>query len=405
MRSGNPSKSHDLAGLTSLRGIAAIMIVMFHFAAFGGETPLIDQTAFFDKAYLWVDMFFMLSGFVIAHVYGEAFERHVDLPSYGRFMWIRFARIYPLYGFALLSYVAITLARYAVRGPVVFDDEHTLAALIETAALVQAWGFFNLYAWNPPAWSISAEVVAYLAFPFLCIVVLRSRLARSAVGIVAVGVLCLLSARERALQVPAGLSVALCLSEFIIGMVLYRSREALYRWRVPVDLLLTLTVLLLALALHFGAPDLVVVALFAPLIWLLPASSGIALRIVNARPLVFLGEISYSVYLMHDLVLFIFVRLTGGFEKLIQEAAGVVVVIGVAALTHRYVERPARVWLRSCWQSRPATITPLVASRGQALAADATPIARSPISDLRRWPGAENGPPRSSEATPSGKSC
>ena len=361
MRSEIAPKAHDLAGLTSLRGIGALMIVIFHFGAFGGDVPLIDRSAFFDKGYLWVDMFFMLSGFVIAHVYGATFQRKVEAPSYWRFMWIRFARIYPLYAFTLLCFVAFALLRYAFRGKPVVDHEHTIAALFVTAALIQAWGFFDLYAWNPPAWSISAEVVAYFVFPFLAVVAFRSRFAWSTVLVLAVVVLGILGTGPHGLQVPAGSSVALCLSQFIIGMALYRVRDAATRRTVSADLLLVPTALVLVLALHVGAPDLAVVALFAALIYLLPAARGFARRLSNARPLVFLGDISYSVYLMHDLVLTIYARLVGDLERPLHQTLGVLTVIAAAALTWRYVEWPAREWLRSRWPGKPAPIPAMAA--------------------------------------------
>jgi peptidoglycan/LPS O-acetylase OafA/YrhL len=363
VRTNIAPKPHDLGGLTSLRGIGALMIVLFHFGAFGGDVPLIERSAFFDKGYLWVDMFFMLSGFVIAHVYGATFDGQVDSASYWRFMWIRFARIYPLYAFTLLGFVALALVRHALRGKDVFDQEHTIAALFVTAALIQAWGVFDIYGWNPPAWSISAEVVAYFVFPFLAVVAVRSRLAWSAVLVLAIVVLGILGAGPHGLQVPAGLNVALCLSQFIIGMALYRARDAVARSAVPVDVLLVLTALLLVLALHFGAADLIVVALFAPLIYLMPAARGFARRLSNARPLVFLGDISYSVYLMHDLVLVACTRLVGDLQSPLHQTLGVLTVIAAATLTWRYVEWPARDWLRARWPGKPATVAAMAMPR------------------------------------------
>ncbi len=94
--------------LTPLRGMAALMVVLFHarlllfpqwMESIAGHTQLIEN------GYLWVDLFFILSGLVLAHVYGEAFARTPRTISYGRFLWLRLTRVYPLYLVTLLLLV------------------------------------------------------------------------------------------------------------------------------------------------------------------------------------------------------------------------------------------------------------------------------------------------------------
>ena len=90
--------NQSLPLLTPLRGIAALMVVLFHarlllfpqwMESIAGHTQLIEN------GYLWVDLFFILSGLVLAHVYGEAFARSPRTISYGRFLWLRLTRVYP----------------------------------------------------------------------------------------------------------------------------------------------------------------------------------------------------------------------------------------------------------------------------------------------------------------------
>ena len=97
----DPVMNQSLPLLTPLRGIAALMVVLFHarlllfpqwMESIAGHTQLIEN------GYLWVDLFFILSGLVLAHVYGEAFARSPCTISYGRFLWLRLTRVYPLSG-------------------------------------------------------------------------------------------------------------------------------------------------------------------------------------------------------------------------------------------------------------------------------------------------------------------
>ncbi len=97
--------NQSLPLLTPLRGIAALIVVLFHarlllfpqwMESIAGHTQLIEN------GYLWVDLFFILSGLVLAHVYGEAFARTPRTIGYGRFLWLRLTRVYPLYLVTLL---------------------------------------------------------------------------------------------------------------------------------------------------------------------------------------------------------------------------------------------------------------------------------------------------------------
>ncbi len=100
--------NQSLPLLTPLRGIAALMVVLFHarlllfpqwMESIAGHTQLIEN------GYLWVDLFFILSGLVLAHVYGETFARTPRTIGYGRFLWLRLTRVYPLYLVTLLLLV------------------------------------------------------------------------------------------------------------------------------------------------------------------------------------------------------------------------------------------------------------------------------------------------------------
>ena len=83
--------------LTPLRGIAAVLVVLFHSQIF--FYPLAGSWAgsFLARGWLWVDFFFVLSGFILCHVYGEAFRDGIRRPVYLAYLRARFARVYPLH--------------------------------------------------------------------------------------------------------------------------------------------------------------------------------------------------------------------------------------------------------------------------------------------------------------------
>ena len=95
-----------ISSLTPLRGIAALLVVLFHYQAFSimhGFPGLLDQlnSQFITKGYLWVDFFFILSGFVISHVYGEKLKNRSS-SIVKNYLWARFSRLYPLHVFVML---------------------------------------------------------------------------------------------------------------------------------------------------------------------------------------------------------------------------------------------------------------------------------------------------------------
>src|ERR1700739_3484083 len=108
--SGSPEQ---LASLTPLRGIAAVWVVIFHFCWYFPAVHPERYTGAVYKGYLAVDMFFVLSGFVITHVYKEGFARRVTGRRYREFLKARVARIYPLHITVLLLFVAIATAERA----------------------------------------------------------------------------------------------------------------------------------------------------------------------------------------------------------------------------------------------------------------------------------------------------
>lgn len=147
--------------------MAALLVVTLHVQQ-NFLTEIGTYLPFVLRGYLGVDFFFLLSGFIITHVYLDSLRRP-DPKAILIFLWHRLIRLYPIHVSMLAilipaSYVA--LAHGAVANN---PNAWRLTDLPWYFALMHAWGFVDSAGWNPPSWSISAEWFAYLLFPLLAI--------------------------------------------------------------------------------------------------------------------------------------------------------------------------------------------------------------------------------------------
>ena len=343
----------EIRSLTGLRGIAACWVVLFHMGPDGGLGALLGTLG--RHGYLAVDLFFVLSGFVMALSYRALFARGLTGRGYATFLLRRVARVWPLYVVATLGYAAVLAAGFGSNRLSAGTVAHLLPVNL---AMLQAWGFGESI--DHPAWSISTEFAAYLLFPVFAWMTLFGRPA-VAVGasVAAFLALCTLPtlAGHGGLSGPLDLSAAgtvwpllRCLLEFPLGMAAYRLATGLQ----PSSVLLRpvaawgLAALLLLL-LCVVDTDLAVVGL-APLflVQLALCRNGVT-RVLGSAPVLFLGRVSYAVYLLHWTLLPT-VRFGRVLEPALSHTAAVVamqllafaVLIPAAAVAFHLVEMPGR---------------------------------------------------------------
>ncbi|MFQ1732858.1 acyltransferase family protein [Aeromonas veronii] len=381
--------NQSLPLLTPLRGIAALMVVLFHarlllfpqwMESIAGHTQLIEN------GYLWVDLFFILSGVVLAHVYGEAFTRTPRTVSYGRFLWLRLTRVYPLYLVTLLLLVGWELykAQHGVgfyAGPLFkmwewegmppFGSPFTPAEALPSAFLLLQVVTDHGLTWNFAAWSLSVEWISYLLIP---LAVTRSRWSHLA-PLLALTVLAFIVHSRGTLDVTSGaLAVGRGVSEFVLGLwLLPRVKAAKGLPMMKRDLpLLVAFVLPFALMQFTMTPQLtlLLIASYVLLIWISAAQGerqSPLLRLLDNRFTNWLGDLSYSIYLLHALVLLTGCELIHYLAPGITEwwygqtnpLLGVVatllmlaVLIGLSALSYNLLERPLQRRLRRWGKSR-----------------------------------------------------
>jgi peptidoglycan/LPS O-acetylase OafA/YrhL len=339
----------ELPALTALRGIAALAVVFYHasFLAHNhaeGAPPMIC-----GRGYLAVDLFFLLSGFVLTHVYGGRLAGARRWRMVGGFLWARFCRIYPASLFTVAVYVALhAFGRLDYPAGLPFETQLTAALL-----LMQVPWLSTLWV-NPPAWSISAELYAYLLFPFVVPVMLR--LKRPWAMALGIAVLIEVAADHMIFsheQQDWGWGALLrALPEFAAGVLAYRAySEGLFRtfWEKDATLL-GVTAAIIA-APFAGLSDGPTVLLLLALLLAAVSNSGRLARLLNAGPLRWLGDVSYSVYIFQSIPLMVIVGHSGrlvalGLGGVRFEAIGVLLALGSGVLVHRRVDLPARAALR-----------------------------------------------------------
>jgi peptidoglycan/LPS O-acetylase OafA/YrhL len=360
-------RAPQIASLTPLRGVAALFVVAFHLQFWIPNLQYPATAPAFLLGYVWVDFFFLLSGFVISHVYGGWLAGGIRAFPYARFLYARWCRVYPLH-FAVLAALVIfelvqagLLALGRLPGFEPFAAGNPVSGIFTHLLLVNGWNLHDRLTWNFPAWSISAEVVAYLAFPVLW-VWLRGRSAPVswlAFALLLAALDALARTNGGRLAIHHDYGVVRCLLEFPMGILVYEAYRSgrLVRW-LSTDAAFGVALAWVVLLMTTLARDILIVPGFALLLLAAAHNQGLASRLLASRPLVHLGDVSYSIYMVNVPVIIGFRALwlaaTGesfgaGFgvgEAWAAWVAAVAVVIAVSTATHRYVEVPARAALR-----------------------------------------------------------
>ncbi len=340
-----------LDALTGIRGIAAWFVVFFHLQLTLVALFPAAAIAVISKGYLAVDLFFVLSGFVLWANYGKRLRKG-DGQARIAFLWRRFARVWPLHAAILCVYIAFAVVLILTGRS---SDDYPLAQLPAHFLLVHNWGFSSSLTWNDPSWSISTEFAAYLVFPVLASMARWDRMSSAALIAIAAG----LCAFVAALYASHGayslgdeisrLGVWRCLAQFCLGNI---ACIVWLRWRdnpsARSRALLVGGVIGAAGVLFELAETVVVPPLFTVLILALAFDKGRVSRALSVRPVLYLGEISYSTYLSHYLLFIVFKILFVDDSVLlgwVSLAGYLTILLLASAGLYHGVEKPAQRWL------------------------------------------------------------
>jgi peptidoglycan/LPS O-acetylase OafA/YrhL len=373
MRSTSREPRNALPALTSIRFFAALWVVVSHLAVMGYVNFSAPVRWVVGDSRPAVTFFFVLSGFILAHNYGDG----LDGEGMRRFYVARFARIYPMLVFSLLLAVPVTAILlisddrvhlfewYGIQGNPALP---LIASLLAQLLCLTAWLPFSAInqPWDGPTWSISCEAFFYLAFPLL--VAFVKRLPPGRRGMLLLAGFCAQGLWIAALLrfVPASRSGHLIsqfplthLFEFVLGIAvqcycreLQRGGQSYDRRALGASLLAVLAVGVLSVWRPVEPAYFLLSPCFALLVGGIAMQKRPAWGLLGLRPMVVLGEASFSLYLIHVPLIHL-AELAGiGQRGALALLAGLVALSVILFFT---IERPMRLAILRRYAQRATT--------------------------------------------------
>ncbi|HWD29915.1 MAG TPA: acyltransferase [Rhizomicrobium sp.] len=363
--SGAAHVSARFRALDGWRGVCAMLVALHHLEL---HCWLFRQPVL-REAWLFVDFFFVLSGFVLAHTYAGRLK---DGAAIRIFVIRRFGRLWPLHIAVLLALVGLEVLRlvtaHGIDARPAFTYPNSPFTLLTNVFLVQAMGLHPTLTWNNPSWSISTEFYTYLVFAVICFLA-PSRTMRTIIAALTAiaGAVVLARFSPLGMQETVAWGEWRCLYGFFTGVLTYeiwRSRRLAPLKGTSAEIAAVALVLILltwfgrSRPIAFLAPPL-----FALAVLVFAAEAGGLSRLLTTRAGAALGRWSYGIYMIHTLVLAVLFSVLGTWARsalmtlpgggLVINAGSEIgndlamlgylaVVVGAAAAAWRLVELPGQ---------------------------------------------------------------
>ena len=342
--------AEEIRALTGVRGVAAAVIVVYHFGDVQLATGGTGSFFRIPYGYLLVDMFFMLSGYVMALNYRETFQ-HLTGKVFANFMLKRIARLYPAYFVIGLFYVAKIAAGLSGEKLEMYSGWDWFGNLF----MLSGWGLY-IFPIIGVAWAASAEMGSYLLLPLLMpwtqsrqrwIALLA--VVAALVGIYAVSITGRGSGGP--LDVVNGNSLypmlrAVC--GFALGLAIFRFGDIVDRLSATMQDILVIAIPLAIIAVGIAdASDRLMYLLYIPLVAVLSRDGRMAQLLFGNRLVYRLGIISYSIYLIHPLFVSFTIRSWRHFGQtdgnyIVFSLIAFATIWALAEVSYRLVEMPGR---------------------------------------------------------------
>lgn len=355
-------RTDRLAPLDALRGFAALGVSLFsHYQHFGGNKatyPFARWTAvawIYETSWLFVDLFFLLSGVVLTYRYLEPLAaRRVS----GRdFIWLRISRLYPLHVAMLLVCAAVQWTLLARHEPtVIYPNNNDLYHFFLQLFYLHTM-FEHGWSYNEPTWSVCAEVLVYLLF-FLYAQRTSKNYIAACILTVVVGIATQTSWNLPLLNGQMGRGLVGFFSGSLLFLAMRRLDLAGYGTRFGLACLGALALVCflgyqIGYAAWIGKSPLSNCLAVFPLVVVAALRVPLVSTILSQRPFTFLGDISYAVYLMHVPLQMITLAVTRARRVTLPTSSPwflvtyFLVLVSFATAAHYLFEIPARRWLRN----------------------------------------------------------
>ena len=347
------SRPSEIVSLTMLRGIAAWWVVLYHVR--DSLVPLAPGHLIqlvLSYGFIAVDLFFVLSGFVIWMSY-PTLREPISLGDFFRYLYIRLCRIYPLHAVLLVMYVSVPMAILLFSSAKDLGGRFSIEYFLASLFLIQNWGIFQSLQWNIPAWSISSEFAAYVVSPL--IILFATRYSNSALKTMVViiglsGCIALLFYSTGTYSLGAQiatLGTPRCILQFAIGVCCAQLYFVYKPMLAHHFAFAVIAMICIGLGISLVGPRNYVIA---PLVFALLILGSA--KVEHAFPFIFkkkvlwyLGTISYSTYLVHylikDVFKFLFVSNDSPTESWVL-ACYILSCLLLSVLLYHSVEKPAR---------------------------------------------------------------
>ena len=338
--------------LDSLRGVCALMVVLYHLHPEG----LIAASSLARHGWLFVDFFFVLSGFVISSSYGDRLAKGFGV---ARFMGLRLGRVYPLHLFSLAILVLFETLSWLLGGGqadgrLEFTGQFSFADLWQNLLLLQCFGLQDHLGWNSVSWSIAAEVWAYLFFA-LAMIWVRKGQGFFFAGVAVLALSWLWWRSDTFLEVTFDLGFVRCLYGFALGVLV---RMLWHQWprkaSTLLECLIVVTVFGFVSWASTGKQTYLAPPLFALVVFTFASENGRISQLLQTAPFRLAGKLSYAIYMLHLFALARYFDLISGLEaklaitlsKDVQTIGALLFVMLLAWPAWRFVELPMREWSR-----------------------------------------------------------
>jgi len=352
--------------LDSWRGICALFVVVFHFISMMPNS--LETSSFVRNSYLFVDFFFVLSGFVLCHSYRGKVS---SIPDLVRFAVRRFGRVWPLHVVVLALFIAAIAWVNRMPHPQGLDltwnqSNYAIGAIIPSLFLLNAMNLTG-NVWNGPAWSIGAEFYVYLLFASLVLMAGR-RLVLPALALSIAALVLVHAWAPSLMNTTWDYGIIRCVAGFFGGVVAFHAYEIMERRGIRCATLREVGVVgfvvLFVVFAGKGADAVSPLSLAAPAVFglavvVFAGQQGLISLALRTQPFKALGRYSFSIYMIHQplLIMLCYGLWSSGYYTKAFEVAVIepwmgspdlimvdfiLAVILIAAASYRFIEVPAR---------------------------------------------------------------
>jgi peptidoglycan/LPS O-acetylase OafA/YrhL len=302
-------KNNYLLCLDSLRGLAAVIVMLYHFSA--TSSSLLTDNFIIMNGRRFVDFFFVLSGFIISVKY---FDKIIDIKSLIKFQIRRFYRLYPLHFITLFFFILVELSKFYFekKTGIIANNpsfsNNNFFAFVNNLFLTQSF-FVPHTTFNDPSWSISLEFYIYLLFALLLIFFKKKiRILLFVILIIIFGSLIFNSGADETMDLANGLFAFIRASYcFLIGAVayfFYKNCRSYFPFFT--SYLIYIILIFYIYYLNFLSKVFLPLIFAALIVSLCINKKNILNYFFTSKLLIFLGKISYGIYMIHSIVWWIF---------------------------------------------------------------------------------------------------